>query len=68
MPDITMCTNNECGLSNHCWRFTCKPKAQGQKYQRFEHTMDEETGEMKCKKFMYLPELSESEINALVNR
>jgi hypothetical protein len=35
MPDITMCTNNECWLSPNCYRFKATP-SHTQSYAKFE--------------------------------
>ena len=48
MPDITMCTNDECPLSYTCWRFNCPPAKYAQSYQRFEPQIDEVLEEAVC--------------------
>ena len=47
MPDITMCTNKECPLSNSCWRFNA-PSSQYQSVQKFEPKTDKGLDEVEC--------------------
>jgi hypothetical protein len=35
MPDITLCTNKQCGLRLDCHRFTAAPKPHWQSYAAF---------------------------------
>jgi len=56
MPDITMCVNNECPLSDICWRFNCPPKKFGQSTQKFEPKVDEVLDEVECKFYIKPPE------------
>ena len=36
MPDITMCTNVECGYASECYRFSAWPDPQWQEWSRFD--------------------------------
>jgi hypothetical protein len=46
MPDITICTNENCPLSNICWRFICPPSKYQQSYAKFEPQVDKTNCEM----------------------
>jgi hypothetical protein len=35
MPDITMCDNKECSLTDNCWRFNAPPDRLSQSYSQF---------------------------------
>jgi hypothetical protein len=44
MPDISMCENYDCPLSNGCFRFLATPNPYGQSYAEFEFiTVDDVT-------------------------
>ena len=36
MPDISMCENKECSLSDNCWRFNAPPDRVAQSYSDFQ--------------------------------
>ena len=55
MPDITMCTNNDCEMSYSCWRFNCPPREHGQSYASFEPKVDTELDEVECDLFIEFP-------------
>jgi hypothetical protein len=55
MPDITMCTNEECPLSYSCWRFNCPPSQHAQSYQKIEPQIDEVLDEVECKFYIKPP-------------
>ena len=48
MPDITMCSNNECYMCDSCWRFCCPPDRDNQSYYHFEPNKDENGEEGEC--------------------
>ena len=50
MPDITMCRNGGCPLSDFCWRFGCPPDNDRQSYARFEYSYNEH-----CRSFNDIP-------------
>ena len=52
MPDITMCTNQDCPLSYSCWRFNCPPSQYQQSYAKFEPTIDEV---VECEMYLEVP-------------
>lgn len=54
MPDISMCTNKECPLSNDCFRFMAEPNPYRQSYNRFEPKVNEETKKLECEHFILL--------------
>lgn len=54
MPDITMCTNQECPQADNCWRFGCPPNFPHQSYQKFEPEQDDD--EFKCSWFIKYPD------------
>lgn len=56
MPDITMCTNEDCPLSFHCWRFNCPPSNYAQSYVKFQPNEDEALDEVECKMYLAVPE------------
>ena len=58
MPDITMCSNQQCPQADSCWRFGCPPAAQNQYYQDFQPKQDDEDGFM-CDFFIEYPPLPE---------
>lgn len=62
MPDITICTNNECGLQDYCWRFCCPPQKFHQSYQRFEFETDDEGEMTKCDYFIPFPDEEKSDL------
>lgn len=45
MPDITMCSNNDCPLSESCYRFKCTPNEYWQSYSKFTPTEVDDTVE-----------------------
>lgn len=53
MPDITMCTNEDCPLSYSCWRFNCPPSQYFQSYARFEP--HEVLDEIECDMYLETP-------------
>ena len=36
MPDLTLCTNSDCKLTEFCFRYKAKPSEHSQSYCRFE--------------------------------
>jgi hypothetical protein len=48
MPDISMCSNDECPLSKTCYRFNAKPSEYRQSYTRFTPKIDEVLDEVEC--------------------
>jgi hypothetical protein len=39
MPDITLCTNRDCQLATHCYRFMAVPNLEYQSYSKFTPVM-----------------------------
>ena len=62
MPDITMCTNEECPLSYSCWRFNCPPSKYQQSYAKFEPQIDEVLDEVGCKMYLETPNNEKSDV------
>ena len=62
MPDITMCTNEDCQLSYSCWRFNCPPSQYQQSYLRFEPKIDEVLDEIDCKMYLETPNNEKSDV------
>jgi len=62
MPDITMCTNEDCPLSYSCWRFNCPPSQYNQSYAKFEPQIDEVLDEVECKMYLETPNNEKSVI------
>ena len=62
MPDITMCTNEDCPLSYSCWRFNCPPSQYQQSYAKFEPKIDEVLDEIECKMFLETPNSEKSDV------
>lgn len=58
MPDITMCSNQQCPQADNCWRFGCPPAAQNQYYQDFQPKQDDED-DFVCDFFIEYPPLPE---------
>ena len=56
MPDITMCTNDDCPLSYTCWRFNCPPAKYSQSYPKFDPQIDEVVGKVECEFYIEFPE------------
>ena len=62
MPDITMCTNEDCPLSYSCWRFNCPPSQYQQSYAKFEPQIDEALDEVECKMYLETPNNEKSDV------
>ncbi len=62
MPDITMCTNEDCPISYSCWRFNCPPSKYAQSYQKFEPKIDEVLDEVECKMYLETPNNEKSDV------
>ena len=62
MPDITMCTNEDCPLSYSCWRFNCPPSQYAQSYHKFEPQIDEVLDEVECKMYLETPDSEKSDV------
>ena len=62
MPDITMCINEECPLSNSCWRFNCPPSEFKQSYDKFEPQIDEVLDKVECKMYLQTPNSEKSDV------
>ena len=62
MPDITMCTNEDCPLSCSCWRFNCPPSQYAQSYHKFEPHIDDVSGEVKCIMYLETPDSEKSDV------
>lgn len=41
MPDISMCSNNDCTIKDSCYRFTAKPTEYWQSYTLFKQELNE---------------------------
>lgn len=41
MPDISMCSNNECTIKDSCYRHKAKPDSMWQSYSMFHQSPDE---------------------------
>lgn len=52
MPDISICSNDSCKLSNSCWRFNCEPNKH---YQRYEPNINTKSGKLECESFIAFP-------------
>lgn len=50
MPDITMCSNDNCIKKQECYRYTCNPNQYWQAYSTFEPISNEEN-RFKCKNY-----------------
>lgn len=48
MPDISMCKNEECPLSNSCYRFLAIPDEYMQSYINFKPKIDPILDEVEC--------------------
>lgn len=55
MPDITMCSNQECPAADNCWRYGCPPSSRNQYYQNFTPNQDDDQG-FQCDFFIDYPE------------
>jgi hypothetical protein len=64
MPDITMCTNQDCPLQDTCWRLNCPPARENQAYQRFEGSEDENENFL-CDFFIPFPDWDEKTTGSL---
>ena len=53
MPDITLCTNEDCNINYMCYRFKAKPSEYVQSYIRFEPTNFAD-GDAYCEEFIYI--------------
>ena len=59
MPDITMCTNNDCPMADNCCRYGCPPDKFKQAYQKFEPIIDDDNDICECKYFLNYPNYNE---------
>ena len=50
MPDITMCTNEECPMKHKCYRYTAKPSEYSQSYGIFKPK--KVSGVLVCERFI----------------
>lgn len=57
MPDITKCTNEDCCMNEHCYRYTCEPKEFHQAYCLFEPEIDHKD-DFECAFFEEIPALT----------
>jgi len=53
MPDITMCTNEECPKADLCWRFGCPPSQYRQSYAEFKFEIVND--DVECDYFIEYP-------------
>lgn len=60
MPDITMCSNDNCPVADNCWRYGCPPKKEMQSYQKFEPQQDDEN-DFVCNMFIHYPNYDEKD-------
>lgn len=51
MPDITLCTNDNCELSKSCWRFNAPPSEHMQSYSKFNPKVEED--KVVCDMYIY---------------
>lgn len=51
MADITKCTNSECELKEHCYRWTAKSNEYWQSVRKYEFTIDDE-GRLDCENLL----------------
>jgi len=65
MPDITMCTNEDCPYSTICYRAICEPSEYSQSYSDFKPVMRE--GLFHCDYFMDKPDHLKSDREKLFN-
>jgi len=49
MPDITICKNNVCPLSDNCYRYKATPLKYGQSYSLFRFKVNPNTNTSTCK-------------------
>ena len=62
MPDITMCTNEDCPLSYSCWRFNCPPSQYAQSYHKFEPQIYDVLNMIRCEMYLEIPNSEKSDV------